>query len=194
MTFAEVVKFHGHACPGLAFGFRVSQAALAETSRSRDEELVAIVENNSCAVDAIQVMTGCTFGKGNLIFRDYGKQVYTFVRRDSGEAVRIAVTWPGLTEDEKTGRLWKKFLQGDRSSEVMETVKVQKAAKMKAILAADLNDLFTIRHLELAVPEQARIFPSLRCSACDEKVMEPKAQIVDNRVFCRPCAEKLRSQ
>ena len=84
MTFAEVVSFHGHACPGLAFGYRVAEVALQELGdKAEDEELVAVVENNSCAVDAIQVMAGCTFGKGNLIFKDYGKQVYTFIRRPS---------------------------------------------------------------------------------------------------------------
>ncbi|NOZ25951.1 MAG: formylmethanofuran dehydrogenase, partial [Nitrospirae bacterium] len=73
MTFEDAVRFHGHVCPGLALGYRVSDLVLRELGpRSEDEELVAIVENNSCAVDAIQVMTGCTFGKGNLIFRDYG--------------------------------------------------------------------------------------------------------------------------
>ncbi len=191
MTFAETVKFHGHACPGLAFGFRVSQVALAEISRSRDEELIAIVENNSCAVDAIQAMTGCTFGKGNLVFHDYGKQVYTFIQRNSGDAVRIAVIWPGLPEDEKSGELWEKFSQGDRSSKVMETVKARKAAKMKAILAADPDELFNVTHLRLTVPDRARIFPSLRCSVCNEKVMEPRAKIIDNRVFCIPCSEKI---
>ena len=40
MNFAEVVKFHGHACPGLTFGFRVSQTALAETPRALDAEFV----------------------------------------------------------------------------------------------------------------------------------------------------------
>ena len=47
--FQEVVEFHGHACPGLAFGFRATKLALRELgiSRSSDEELVAVVENNS---------------------------------------------------------------------------------------------------------------------------------------------------
>ena len=49
------------------------------------------MENDSCAVDAIQVVTGCTFGKGNLIFFDFGKQSYTFASRDSGEAVRVSM-------------------------------------------------------------------------------------------------------
>ncbi|MDA8106647.1 MAG: FmdE family protein, partial [Nitrospiraceae bacterium] len=93
-TYDEVVEFHGHSCPGLALGYRVSLRVLREfKGRAEDEELVAIVENNSCAVDAIQAMTGCTFGKGNLIFRDYGKQVYTFLRRPSGKSIRISVDW-----------------------------------------------------------------------------------------------------
>ena len=77
MTFEDTIKFHGHACPGLALGYRVANLALKELGlRARDEELVAIVENNSCAVDAIQFICGCTFGKGNLIFKDFGKQVF----------------------------------------------------------------------------------------------------------------------
>jgi formylmethanofuran dehydrogenase subunit E len=73
-TLEDIAEFHGHTCPGLAIGYRVSRYALeALGGRSEDEELVAVVENDSCAVDAVQVMTGCTFGKGNLIFHDYGR-------------------------------------------------------------------------------------------------------------------------
>ncbi|MDI6728645.1 MAG: formylmethanofuran dehydrogenase subunit E family protein, partial [Thermodesulfovibrionales bacterium] len=105
-TFDDVVKFHGHSCPGLAFGYRVAVAAVKELNMeniSEDEEVVAIVENDLCAVDAIQVLTGCTFGKGNLIFKDYGKQVYTFMKRPSGDAIRISIdfTLPEETEEEK---------------------------------------------------------------------------------------------
>ncbi|NIP44160.1 MAG: formylmethanofuran dehydrogenase, partial [candidate division Zixibacteria bacterium] len=85
-------------------------------------ELVAVVENDSCAVDAVQVLTGCTFGKGNLFFRDYGKQVYTFFRRPSGDFLRIAIDWtsPGETPEETAA--WKKYMEGDRSDEVIRKV------------------------------------------------------------------------
>jgi hypothetical protein len=54
-------------CPGLAFGIRAAEAALAEIGpQSEDEELVGIAETDMCAVDAIQFMTGCTFGKGSI--------------------------------------------------------------------------------------------------------------------------------
>ncbi len=58
---------------------------------SQDEEIVAVVENDSCAVDAVQVLTGCTFGKGNLLFKDHGKQVYTFINRNTNDAVRVSL-------------------------------------------------------------------------------------------------------
>ena len=39
--FEDVARFHGLKCPGLAFGFRVSQLALQElvVDRSEDEQL-----------------------------------------------------------------------------------------------------------------------------------------------------------
>ena len=79
MTYEEIIQFHGHDCPGLAMGYRMATAAMKnlESFRADDEELVAIVENDACGVDALQCITGCTFGKGNLLFRDYGKHVYT---------------------------------------------------------------------------------------------------------------------
>ena len=88
----QVVKFHGHFCGGILLGYRAVKVALERlgTRRAEDEEVVAVVENDSCAVDAVQVLAGCTFGKGNLIFRDYGKHVYTFALRPSGRAVRVS--------------------------------------------------------------------------------------------------------
>src|SRR5512135_1612946 len=137
-NYDDVVEFHGHSCPGLALGYRVSLCCLREFNlRAEDEELVAIVENNSCAVDAVQVMTGCTFGKGNLIFRDYGKQVYTFIRRPSGKGLRISVNWKRPAETDEEKELWEKYIGGDRSKKVLQSVHDGKAAKIRYILEAD---------------------------------------------------------
>jgi hypothetical protein len=67
-TVQKVRDFHGHLCAGLTIGIRAAQVALREIGpHSADEEVVAVVETDMCAVDATQVLTGCTFGKGNLI-------------------------------------------------------------------------------------------------------------------------------
>ncbi|RMG05941.1 MAG: formylmethanofuran dehydrogenase [Nitrospirae bacterium] len=190
MEFEQVVSFHGHACPGLALGYRVEKKAVDELGdRSEDEELVAIVENNSCAVDAVQVLTGCTFGKGNLIFRDFGKQVYTFVKRPSGEGLRISVNWVSPPETDEEREAWRRFSAGDRSDEVMKVVHNRKAKKISAIMDAPDETLFVIKRGVFDLPEMARVYPSLRCEFCGEKVMEPRARIRDGKISCIPCAE-----
>ena len=92
MDFNNVAQFHGHVCPGLSIGYRVALLASNHfKDRSKDEELVAIVENKSCAIDAIQVINGCTCGKGNLVFKDHGKHVYTYFKRGDKKAIRISL-------------------------------------------------------------------------------------------------------
>ena len=80
----QATDFHGHWCPGLAIGIRAAEWALKKLGKTPDEEIVAVVETDMCAVDAIQSLTGCTFGKGNLIHRDYGKSAFTFYPRQDG--------------------------------------------------------------------------------------------------------------
>lgn len=187
----DVIDFHGHSCPGLALGYRVSLRALKELkSRSEDEEIVAIVENNSCAVDAVQVMTGCTFGKGNLIFRDYGKHVYTFLRRPSGKSIRISVIWekPAETKEEKI--YWDLYAKGDRSKKVLEFVHSRKAVKTKQILDAEDEELFSITKGKSVLPPEAEIYESIRCAVCKEKVAEPKMLSRDGLKLCVPCFNK----
>jgi formylmethanofuran dehydrogenase subunit E len=189
-SFEAAAKFHGHTCPGLAFGFRVAQAALRELgiNRSEDEELVAVVENDSCAVDAIQVLTGCTFGKGNLIFRDHGKQVYTFFKRSSGEALRIAVEWQPPPETPEEQAAWEKFSAGDRAPETVALVQARKAAKMREVLNTPEAELFQITRPQMLPPSPARILQSLRCERCGEKVMESRTRGVGDKALCIPCA------
>lgn len=186
----KAAEFHGHVCPGLVFGLRAAKAALEELGpRALDEELVAIVENDSCAVDAIQAITGCTFGKGNLIFRDYGKQVYTFFNRTTGKSVRIAIDFRKNESPEDSG-MWERYKKGDRSPEVIEAVARIKAEKVRAILESP-DDLIMRKSEALeTLPHTARIYPSARCSACGEAVMEPRARLRDGLPVCIPCASR----
>jgi formylmethanofuran dehydrogenase subunit E len=188
--FEDIADFHGHVCPGLALGYRVSLFALRELgNRAFDEEIVAVVENNSCAVDAVQVLTGCTFGKGNLIFRDYGKQVYTFMRRPLGDGLRISVEWKSPEETDEEKHMWDRYRNGDRSKEVLKAVHNRKAKKIEMIMSAPDEELFKVARGRMRLPEEARIYPSLRCGICDEKVMESRARIKDGKIVCIPCFE-----
>ena len=60
----------------------------------------AIADTDACGVDAVQVLTGCTTGKGNLIIRDWGKQVFTLGRRSDGRMVRVALRYGATNREE----------------------------------------------------------------------------------------------
>ena len=84
----KCVAFHGHACGGLTIGFQAARYAmeLLELDFSADEDVVCIAENDACGVDAIQVLLGCSVGKGNLLFHLRGKQAFSFYNRKTGKA------------------------------------------------------------------------------------------------------------
>jgi formylmethanofuran dehydrogenase subunit E len=89
--------FHGHKCPAMPMGLRVSMAAMEAlgVGRAGASELVALVELDedhcaTCFGDGVQVATGCTFGKGNIKKLHYGKWGLTLIDRKRGKAVRVA--------------------------------------------------------------------------------------------------------
>lgn len=185
----DVVQFHGHLCPGLALGYRVARAALRElkAARPQDEELVAIVENDSCAVDAVQFITGCTFGKGNFFFRDYGKHVYTFYNRRTGQGVRIAEDYRGFENDQRYPELRKQQEAGEDVAREMQLFRME---KVSAILKADEQELFHLTPVSSPPPEEATIRKSLRCPLCGEKFMESRGREKDGKIVCIPCFER----
>lgn len=120
ISWEQAVDFHGHICMGLATGYRVAEAAWQIFGeRDIDEEIVAIVETDNCSIDAIQVILGCTLGKGNLIFRDYGKQAYTFIRRKDKKAIRITLLDPPDEKQDAVRKLRDKVFAGKASRSIL---------------------------------------------------------------------------
>ncbi len=180
------ITFHGHLCPGLIIGYRAAKLAAKELElhRDKDEELVAVVENDACGVDAIQWMLGCTIGKGNLIFRDQGKHAFAIFRRDTGKSVRL------VYKDQAEGIvLRKKVMTGAATAEEKARFEAQKTERMRQMLAAPDAELFSIKAPTFAVPERARIFDSFACEACGDVTMEPRLRLVDGKKVCMACAE-----
>ena len=92
-TWQDCVAFHGHECGGLTIGYKASLYAieLLNLEFSDDEQVVCIAENDACGIDGIQVMLGCSVGKGNLLFHMRGKSAYSFYNRKSGKSVRLVL-------------------------------------------------------------------------------------------------------
>lgn len=168
------VAFHGHLCPGVVIGYCAAKLGMKKLSADRagDEELIAIVENDSCAVDAVQVLTGCTFGKGNLFFRDHGKMVFTVAIRGSGRSVRLYLKpWPEKPADEP-----------------QIPPEQRRRARIEQMLASGPTELFDVRENALSrLPAAARIRESHPCDVCGEVVMMTRLKKLDGQPMCLPC-------
>jgi len=194
--FSEVTKFHGHVCPGSAIGYKASEAGLNELKfrSSTDEEIVTIAENDSCAVDAVQVLTGCTFGKGNLLFLDHGKQVYTFIKRSSGDAVRVSLkdSFSVDTLAPQISKLRSKVNSGIASELEKADLNQLIIDVSKEILKIPYNEMFNVEHVQGDIPKKAKIFKSIKCSECGEMVSEHRSRVKNGEIVCIPCFEEFR--
>lgn len=161
----ECIEFHGHSCPGLALGFRAAEIGAEELGipleKASDEEIVCVVENDACSVDAVQVLFSCTAGKGNLLFRIRGKQAYTFFDRNSGKKVRVVMNRAHGTMDREEA--------------------------MNYILNAPRNEICTIKEPSFDLPEKAKIFNSVECEICKELAREDLIRLQEGKEVCLDC-------
>jgi formylmethanofuran dehydrogenase subunit E len=187
--------FHGHMCPGLAIGIRAAEVALRDIGpHAEDEEVVALVETDMCGVDAIQYLTGCTFGKGNLIHLDYGKNAFTFFRRSDGKGVRIvtrsgAFSSPDPEWEELRNRLGNEDLTPKEQKRFWELHR----ARSQQILDTPLDELFDFKNPQKNIPSHARIMDSLSCDSCGESVMETRTRRFSGKTLCIPCSSQMES-
>lgn len=164
----QVVAFHGHACPGLAIGYKACEAVIEKmgAAAAADEELVCVTENDACGVDAIQALLRCTIGKGNLIYKGTGKQVFSFFSRATGKNLRLYLKAknPGL----------------------------DKAAWLSALLDLPVEEVFSFGTPKFDLPERARLFTSVSCEICGESAAEHQMRLQGGKKVCLDCFEEYR--
>jgi formylmethanofuran dehydrogenase subunit E len=187
----RVTEFHGHWCPGLAIGIRAAELALKAVGRAGDEDVVAVVETDMCGVDAVQFLTGCTFGKGNLIHRDYGKHAFSFYRRGDGKSLRIVARGDIFGDaGEKLRTLQRKMSVEGLSEEERSHWEALRSTVSRRVMSAELDALFDVKPVNEPVPEKARILDSLLCERCGEPMMQTRARRRGERTLCIPCIER----
>ena len=187
-TIANVISFHGHSCPGLKIGMRVSELVRREFGNLPDRQLVCITETDMCGVDAVQYLTGCTYGKGNLIHKDYGKTAFTFFDRESGQGFRCLLK-PGARGDtaREMSQLQSKIASGKASPSEQTRIRELRQQLEERLMNADLDRLFEIMEPNTVMPRGARILASLVCEACGEATMESRTRRFAGQTLCLPC-------
>ena len=186
------VSFHGHVCMGLTIGYLASKLAikLLKENRAVDEELICITETDACCCDAIQVLTGCTFGKGNLIYRDIGKMAFTFGSRSTSEGIRLLLRSDIWSIPEKEQSLAQKIRESRASKEDIREYEKLYEARSEALFDKGPEAFFTVEDMKVPLPPKARMAPSKMCDICGEAVMETKLTNIDRINYCRACQEQ----
>ena len=136
--FTKCVEFHGHTCPGLAIGFQAARILmeLLNVRKAPDEELLAIVETDACGADAIQVMTGCTFGKGNFVFKNYGKHAFSLIDRRKRKGVRVCLRPDAFQLDKENLSLSEKVQKDVASAKEIGQFRQLQQERLQKILDA----------------------------------------------------------
>lgn len=164
-TWQDCVAFHGHECGGLTIGYKASlyAAQLLNLEFSDDEQVVCITENDACGVDAIQVMLGCSIGKGNLLFHMRGKQAFSFYNRKTGKTVRLVL---------------KPKPEG-----------MSKAESFAYYQSCKPEEMFEIKETTITIPEKARLFDSYTCDCCGEVTGANWIRLAGEKKLCLDCYE-----
>lgn len=145
-------------------------------------------------MDGIQSATGCTLGKGNLIFKDYGKHVYTFLRRSDGKAVRIVVRpeyWSERTDEHEA--LWAKLRAGTIASDERARFLMLQEERARQILETPEAHLLEIQPAELQPPRKVRQANYMLCDRCGELTLESHTRRLGGQTLCIPCFEGMGS-
>lgn len=165
---SKVVLFHGHECPGLTIGVQAAIYAkeLLALEFSDDEQVVCVAENDACGIDGIQVLLGCSVGKGNLLFHLTGKQAYSFYNRKTGKSVRLVL----------------------RPS----TKKRDRIASFAYYQSTEVKELFDVKETTIVLPETARLFNSYPCDICGEVTAESYLRLEGGKKVCLDCHQEYK--
>ena len=190
------LALHGHKCPAMPMGLRVGAAAMNAlgVERARDGQLLALVELGddhcaTCFADGVQMITGCTFGKGNIKKLHYGKWGVTLVEVATGRAIRVTPRAEAMLANKQT-EFFKEYREkGVPASKVPPEVVdplVQKVmgAPDEKLLAVGETFTYEIEH-------RPHSFAGLVCDRCGEMVVEGYARLAGDKRVCIPCQAKL---
>jgi formylmethanofuran dehydrogenase subunit E len=193
------LALHGHKCPAMPMGLRAGAAAMDKlgVERASDGQLVALVELGedhcaACYADGVQVITGCTFGKGNIRKLNYGKWGLTLIDKKAVRAVRVTPKAEAMAANKQTDFFQKYRMKGIPASqapaEVVQPL-VERVMKAPAAQLLVISEVFEYHWKELATA-----FESFVCESCGEMTVESYGRLLGAQRVCIPCRARLSEQ
>jgi len=174
-------SFHGHLCPGMFNGVKMSLAAkkLLGYTAFPDKDLIVIAEIDRCLTDAIMAITGCRLGRRSMKFRDYGKFAATFCSLKHGQGFRLAQKADAFTEIEK----------------IMKEKGINPEDRQKAGLVFfeyPWQKQFSVEVVDVTFAEKdlpGKFKVRETCVVCREPIMDERHIVSNGQIYCKPCLE-----
>ena len=188
-------KFHGHKCPAMPMGLRVGAAAMNKlgVNRTGDGDIIAILDLGedhcaTCYADGIQVITGCTYGKGNIKKTHKGKWALTLIEKKTGRAVRITPTATAMMANKKSP-----FFTEYRSKGIPATKVPPEVVNplVNRVMTLPDKELFIISDVfQYNLEEKPHSFNGFVCEECGEMTVMEYGRIKGDKKVCIDCAAK----
>ena len=176
---ALAAETHGHMCPGQVLGVRMAMLGMKaigiDDPLQHGKRLVAFVEIDRCATDAVSLVTGCRLGARSLKFVDFGKVAATFVNLETQKAVRV------LARDDS--RLKAKTMFAQFNAPYRQ--------QLEAYKVISDEDLFTVRPVRVKLSREDLPGGSrsrVVCEQCGEGVNHGRERTANGHTLCRSCA------
>jgi formylmethanofuran dehydrogenase subunit E len=191
------LELHGHKCPAMPMGLRAGAIAMNRlgVGRSGAKTLLALVELGDdhcahCFGDGVQMITGCTFGKGNIRQLGYGKFGLTLVDRATGRAVRVVPRGEAQMRMKQTPFFTEYRMKNIPPTEVPDEVV---DPLVEQVLSGPEEALFRVSEVfDHEVPAGGgEDFASFLCSRCGDMVVERYGRVVGEARVCIPCQREL---
>ncbi len=124
-------RVHGHLCPMVLLGARVAKRAAREVTAAGSADLpFGFFRGHGCAVDGIQLFSGCTLGNANLVLLRGRNFSFLLTLEEASEGVLVAPL-PALLDT----------LRGERTAE-------GRKALLDLFPSAPDEDLFHVSRVE----------------------------------------------
>ena len=179
----KIFAFHTKRAPGIVIGVEMVELALEKLGPVKDK-VNAVCEGQSCIIDVIQNMTGCTYGNKYLrVAKDLGRFAFTLFDRYDGRGVRVYVDIDQIDPD-KTPEM-AKFFTRTRSKEVKDggPARAESALKIMKEFAGVGKSIIAWYPVKVLDYQKPPMYPATLCEQCKESFLV----VESGQTLCAAC-------
>ncbi len=172
----KLFAFHTKRAPGLAIGIDMVELALEKLGPVKDR-INAVCEGQSCLVDVLQNMTGCTYGNRYLrVINNLGRFAFTLYDRVDGRGIRVFIDVDKIdpVETPEIAR----FFSRTRSPEVKKGGQARADSAEKIMsefskISRRIIAWYPVRVLKFEKPD---VYPAAFCQKCHESFLVTESE------------------